>query len=192
MKSSLKKILFSASLAGILSCSTLKADIIVGWENTAGDLVVSWSGNISNWIPTYQFSANLTVLQFDNGMHALNGPVDLNWTGSAFNWYTGPNLNSGGVMVGDSFGTSGISNWVYMPGSYAGQNISGYATWAGQGGLISNFNAGSRDLGFGSNDNIIFRAGSALTNSVPDSGSTAMLIGLGLLGFGGLRRRFAA
>lgn len=176
-----------ALLAGLFTFTSLKADIIVTWENNAGDLVIRWNGDISNW--TYSDQYNLgyfNILQGSNGMHALNGNVDVNWTGSSFNWYTGPEFYSGGVLAGDSFGTSGLNNWVYMPYNYAGQMISGSQTWAGQGALISDFHAGSRDLGFGSNDNIVFRAA-----SVPDSGATVGLLGLGLLGFVGLRRRFA-
>jgi hypothetical protein len=180
-----------AVLLGVFSCLSLadraNADIVVTWENNAGDLVVRWNGNISNWAPQSQPSILFVELQTNNGLHALGGAVDLSWTGSAHNWYIGPIL-SGGVLVGDSFGSGGSNNWVYMPFNYAGQSISGSATFAGQGGFVGSFVAGSRDLGFGQNDNIIFRAA-----SVPEPTALATLGVLGLVGlsFQSRRRRIA-
>ena len=179
-----------AVLAAVFHLTPVRADIVVTWENDAGDLVIRWNGDISNW--TRQHNGNglfFTILQANNGMHAIDDSYDLSFTGTAHNWYIGPNMGAGaGVMTGDTFGTSGLSTWIYMPRNYAGQVISGSLTYAGQGALISAFVEGSRDLGFGSNDNIIFRAAAA---SVPDAGSSLVLVGLSLLGFAGMRRRFA-
>jgi hypothetical protein len=172
-----RRLMLLTVLSSFFFLSTANANIIVSWEDNAGDLIIKWDGNISNWAVQSQFSTETVVLQNNNGMHALSGAVDLSWTGSHHNWYTGPTLpgNPVGVLVGDNFGTSGNGNWVYMPQNYAGQIISGSLTIAGQGGLIGSFVAGSRDLGFGANDNIIFQA--AVANvSAP---ATLALLGLG-------------
>jgi hypothetical protein len=187
MKTEFLSIKLLAVAASLFCAASAKADVIVTWENNAGDLVVRWNGDISNWVAQYNFNTNTVIMQTDNGMHALSGNVDLSWIGTTHNWYVGPDMYTGGVLTGDSFGTSGVGDWVYMPGNYSGQLISGSLTWAGQGALVSTFVAGSRDLGLGNNDNIIFRAYSP----VPDSSATLALLGLGVLGLAGLRRRFA-
>lgn len=175
-------------LSSFFYISSANANIIVTWEDNAGDLVIRWNGDISNWAFSNQFTSNVILLQTNNGMHALNGPVDLIWSGTSHNWYTGPSFpNPVGVVAGDVFGTSGTSNWVYMPQNYAGQVISGSLTIAGQAGLLGFFVEGSRDLGFGNNDNIIFRAATA---TVPEP-ATLALLGLGLAGIGFAKRKKA-
>ena len=178
-----KSIALAATM--IILSTSANANIIVTWEDNAGDLVIRWNGDISNWSPSNQFSTETILLQGGNGMHALSGPVDLLHTGTAHDWYTGPSIsNPAGVLVGDSFGTSGQSNWVYMPQDYAGQVISGSLTIASQGGLIGSFVAGSRDLGLGDNDNIVFQAATVVP--VP---AAAWLFGSGLIGLIGVARR---
>lgn len=71
-----------------------------------------------------------------------------------------------------------------MPYNYAGETISGSATFAGSGTAVASFVAGSRDLGFGDNDNIVFQA-----YSVPDTGSTAALLGVEVIALAAARRR---
>jgi len=165
--------------------SSAHADIIVSWENNSGDLVVRWDGNISNWTRGSVVNPGTRVyFQQDNGLHAFgNGNVDLAFTGSIHNWYTGHSF-SNDVLSGDNFGTAGNSNWIYMPYNYAGETISGSVTFAGSGTAVASFVAGSRDLGFGDNDYIVFQA-----YSVPDTGSTAALLGAGVVTLASARRR---
>lgn len=184
------KRLFAALFVVLLPMSA-KADVVVTWQDSAGDLVLRWNGNISGWSRTTQVAAfdytllQITLLETGNGMHAVNGPVDVSYVGSTFNWYTGPNIVAGaGDLVWDSFGTSGTQDWVIMPANYLGQTISGSLTFAGEGALIADFHEGSRDLGFGKNDNIVFRAAS---NSVPEPESLA-LVGLAIAGLMFTRR----
>lgn len=185
----LKKLAFLTMLCNFCYLSPVNANIIVTWEDNADDLVIRWDGDISNWSFTRQDSYNFNVLQTNNGMHALDGLVDVTWTGTTHNWYDGPSIAANlGIMAGDSFGTSGIHNWVYMPGNYAGESISGSLTYTGFGEYVGlgYFNAGSRDLGFGDNDNIIFQAYEAASVAEP---STLILMSLGLLGLLGASRK---
>jgi len=185
----LQKLAFLVVLSCIAFTSAkVQADVIVTWENNANDLVIRWNGNISGWSPQFQFNSSFIALQTNNGLHALDGPVDLSWTGTAHNWYTGPDLN--GILAGDSFGSSGVANWVYMPQNYAGQNISGSATFTGQGYLAAtSFIEGSRDLGFGDNDNIIFRAASSATVTPEPTSLAAWGIGAAGLAIAARRRK---
>ncbi|WP_440875772.1 PEP-CTERM sorting domain-containing protein [Thalassotalea sp. PLHSN55] len=173
-----------ALLASFLFTASTQANLIVDWEDDGGDLVITWNGFIDGWETANgisQFDANTKIIQTGNGMHALDGLVDLYWpnSGLGHNWYTGPS-HYNGVLLGDSFGISGNGLWIYMPGNYAGQTISGSLTFASAGNLVSNFVAGSRDLGFGENDTVIFQA-AAPSQPVPEP-STLAIFALGILG----------
>lgn len=175
----MKNLFLVLTAVAALSAFNANANVIVTWENSANNLVIRWDGFIANWVRSANFNSNTAILQTDNGMHALNGNVDLIWTGSTHNWYTGSDLYNGNI-VGDFFGSSGSYNWVYMPGNYAGGVISGSLTFNGFGNYVDlgYFTAGSRDLGFGEDDQIIFRA--YTPNSVP-APATIGLFGIALL-----------
>jgi hypothetical protein len=175
----IKKLFFVLATVASLGSFNAQANVIVTWENNASNLVIRWDGFIANWTRQYNFDSNLVIMQTNNGLHALDGNVDLSWTGTNHNWYTGSEL-SNGVVTGDFFGSSGLYGWVYMPGNYAGGVISGSAVFSGFGNYVDlgYFTAGSRDLGFGENDQIIFQA--YAPNSVP-APATIGLFGLALL-----------
>lgn len=184
----MKKVFGVIATICCLTTFSANANIIVTWENSGGDLVIRWDGFIDNWTRTNNFDSNTVILQNGNGMHALGGNVDLIWTGSTHNWFSGGTNLSGGILAGDSFGTSGNATWVYMPGNYAGEVISGSATFLGAGNYVDlgYFFEGSRDLGFGDNDNIIFQA--YQRTSVPEPAMLG-LFSLALLALGRFKRR---
>jgi hypothetical protein len=178
-------------LASFLFMASAQANLIVDWKDDGGDLVISWNGFIDGWETASgsnfsQFSSDAKILQGGNGMHGIDGLVDLYWpnSGQGHNWYVGPNL-SGGVLQGDSFGVSGNFLWIYMPGNYTGQTISGSLTFVEDGHLVSNFVTGTRDLGFGENDTVIFQS-AAPSQSVPEP-STLAIFALGMIGLASRR-----
>jgi hypothetical protein len=187
----MKNKFLKAALAGmILMTSNLvnmaNANLIVTWENNANDLIIRWDGNISNWgVGVSNINrVDYAYMYNGNGLHALDGNVEYVYTGTSFNWYTGVQMNRNYELLGDSWGSSGTSNWAYMPGGYAGENISGQVTFFGAGSYVAAgfFHEGSRDLGLGDNDTIFFQA----YNAVPEP-TTLAIFALGMIGLASRR-----
>jgi hypothetical protein len=164
----IRKFSFFVAVLSTLSTFNAHANVIVTWQDDAGDLVIRWDGFLSNWAENIQGNTNVNTtsayLEKDVGLHAVSGNVDYILSNSSrHDWFVGYPVLLGGVLAGDSFGSgSGVAfaSWVYMPGNYQGEVISGSATFLGAGNYVGlgAFNAGFRDLGFGDNDKIIFEA----------------------------------
>ncbi len=141
-----------------------------GANGTGDPYVISDSGSFSGILP-------LSSVAFASDWKFDSGPVSDFWSVGGFTF----NLASSSI--------------VFQGGNPAGVLVDGTGTVSGNGlddSTIS-WSFSTQDPGaVGVDDDVVFSFSAAAGTSVPDGGTTAMLLGLGILGLGMLKKQMLA
>jgi len=197
-----RKMRLLLTLALIVAASSAQATFIESIEQSGTNVVVIGSGTINTASLTLQPSTG--TIQFaglvPTNADLANGPTSLTFV-SEYDGITGaPSFGTGSLTkanngLGDAVGLYGASNFLALPTSYvSGSPLSDSSSYTSTTLATLGITVGTYTWKWGSGptaDSFILYAGTTVP-TVPDSGSTMLLMGLGLASVGLLRRKIVA